>query len=271
VSAVTAGSRRRRRPRGGELLLVRYLERASPVHRLWAGTKLVGSVAVGVALSMSARWTSVAVVAGFLLLVLRVARIPWAAMWRPPRWLIGLLAIGALSALAAGGDPTVDVGGHAVGFGGLDDWGRLLAVVVVLVVAAGVVTWTTPLADVAPAVARLAGPLRRLRVPVDDLAVAVALSVRSLPLLAEELRVLLAAHRLRPARHRPSRREQLRWPVDALATALVVSLRRAREMGDAIEARGGPGPVTAGAARAGRADAVALVLVAAVCAAAVVV
>jgi energy-coupling factor transport system permease protein len=58
--------------------------------------------------------------------------------------------------------------------------------------------------------------------------------------------------------------------VDALATAIVVSLRRAREMGDAIQARGGVGTVAGGAAPRGR-DAVALLLVTAVCVAAVLV
>jgi energy-coupling factor transport system permease protein len=251
-------------------VLVRYLDRASPVHRLWAGTKLLSSVGLGVALSLSARWASIALAAVFLVLVLRLARIPWAAMWRPPQWLAGVLAIGAVFALAAGGDPTVEIGDRAIGVGGLDDYVRLLALVAVLLLAATLVAWTTPLADVAPAVARLIGPLRHLRVPVDDIAVALALCVRFLPLLAEEVRVLLAARRLRPTSRRRGAWEQLRWPVDALATALVVSLRRAREMGDAIEARGGPGTVPGSAGPRGR-DAVALVLVAAVCVAAAVV
>ena len=272
MSAVTTHGRpeRRRRARG-DLLLVRYLDRPSPVHRLWAGTKLLGSVALGVALSMSARWTSIAVAAGFLVLVLALARIPWSALWRPPRWLVAALGVGALLAVAAGGGPSVHIGDVTLGLGGLEDWSRLLAVVVVLVVAAGALTWTTPLADVAPAVARLAAPLRHLRVPVDDLAVALALCVRSLPLLAGELRVLLAAHRLRPAPSRSSRRERLRWPVDALCTALVVSLRRAQEMGDAIAARGGPGTAGSGSAGPRRRDVIAIVVVAAACVATVVV
>jgi energy-coupling factor transport system permease protein len=262
MSATTTQRRPRRRRAGGDVVLVRYLERPSPVHRLWAGTKLLGSVAVGVALSVRASWAAVAVVAAFLVLVLRLARIPWAALWQPPGWFVGALAIGALFALAAGGDPTVDIGDLSVGVGGLDDYTRLLAVLVVLLLAAALVAWTTPVADVAPAVARLARPLRSLRVPVDDLAVVLALCVRSLPLLVGELRVLLAARRLRPAQHRRSRREQLRWPVDALATALVVSLRRAREMGDAIDARGGPGTATARSGGPGWRDAVALLLTA---------
>jgi energy-coupling factor transporter transmembrane protein EcfT len=252
-------------------VVVRYLDRPSPVHRLWAGTKLLGSIALGIALSVSASWAAIAVVVAFLVLAMGLARIPGGALWRPPRWLVTLLAVGALFALLAGGDPTVHVAGLDIGVGGLDDWARLVAVVVVLVVAAGLVTWTTPLADVAPAVARLARPLRWVRVPVDDLAVALALCVRSLPLLADELRVLLAAHRLRPSDGHGSRRERLRWPVDALAAALVVSLRRAREMGDAIDARGGAGLATAGSARAGGRDVVALLVLAAVCTAAIVV
>lgn len=50
-----------------------------------------------------------------------------------------------------------------------------------------------------------------------------------------------------------------------LAAAITVVLRRGDEMGDAITARGGVGQIVASPARPGRADAVALVLVVAMC------
>jgi energy-coupling factor transport system permease protein len=131
--------------------------------------------------------------------------------------------------------------------------------------------------------------LRKLRVPVDEVAVTVALCVRCLPLLVDEMRTLLAARRLRPSRHarsitedssgrlRPVRhatqftrtmRRVLAEPADLLGASLAVSMRRAGELGEAITARGG---VSAGVGtRAGPAarDAIAGVLVVATCAAA---
>jgi energy-coupling factor transport system permease protein len=108
-------------------------------------------------------------------------------------------------------------------------------------------------------------------VPVDEWAVAVALSVRSLPLLVDELRTLVAARRLRPAPPRPGRSTLQQWldePVDLMVAALAVSMRRAGELAEAISARGGTGLIAARVSRPRWADLVAVMLVAGTCAAA---
>ncbi len=65
------------------------------------------------------------------------------------------------------------------------------------------VSWTTEVADVAPAVAVLGRPLRALRIPVDEWAVAIALAMRACPMLLDEFRILYAARRLRPKEFPP--------------------------------------------------------------------
>jgi energy-coupling factor transport system permease protein len=115
----------------------------------------------------------------------------------------------------------------------------------------------------------LLAPFRLVRVPVDEAAVAVALCVRSLPLLVDEMRTLVAARRLRPALPRPGRTTMQRWldePVDLLVAALAVSMRRAGELAEAITARGGTGLIAARTGRPRWADAVALLVVGAACA-----
>ena len=98
-----------------------------------------------------------------------------------------------------------------------------------------------------------------------------ALSIRCLPLLIDEIRTLAAARRLRQ-RDEPDRGRRLRRlrsePQDLLVTALVVSLRRAHDLAEAIDARGGFGVVSDSRSGPGAVDAVALLVVAAVAAAA---
>ena len=116
-----------------------------------------------------------------------------------------MLGISGGLASMAGHLPHLSVGRVTLGFGGLDAYCRFVGVSVALLLAAALVGWTTPLGEIAPAVSRLLGPLRWIRVPVDEAAVAVALCVRSLPLLVDEMRTLVAARRLRPAPPRPGR------------------------------------------------------------------
>lgn len=128
----------------------------------------------------------------------------------------------------------------------------------------------TNVAEIAPAVAVLGRPLRPLRIPVDEWAVAIALAMRAFPTLVEEFRILHAARRLRPKQVRA--RTCGSWAldiVDLMAAAITVALRRADEIGDAIAARGGTGQISAAPSRPKPLDWPALSVVAVLCAAAV--
>ena len=236
---------RRRRPPAtvGEINLFRYVPRDSPVHRLWAGTKALAVVAVGIAISFQPTWAAggmcVAVLAGTMAL----ARVPVGALPRFPVWFWIGVGITAISAGLAGGKPDVHIGGATVGLGGLDQWGRFTLIVLVFIWSASLLGWTTRGAELTPALATLAAPARLLRLPVDEAALVVALAVRCMPLLVEELRTLWAARRVRNPPQPDTLRELAGQLNDILVTALVSSARRAQEMTDAIEARGGVGAV----------------------------
>jgi len=68
---------------------------------------------------------------------------------------------------------------------------------------------------------------------------AIALSIRCLPLLLEEGRVLSAARRARRSSTKFSPKDLSRDVEDLIWAALSNALRRAREVAEAIEARGG--------------------------------
>jgi energy-coupling factor transport system permease protein len=137
----------------------------------------------------------------------------------------------------------IDVGSVEVGLGGLFNFLRITALSIVLLGLGAMVSWTTNVAEIAPAVAKLGRPLKALRIPVDEWAVALALALRAFPMLIDEFRVLYAARRLRPKEQAATRRGRFRAGmlelVDLLAAAVTVALRRAYVMGDAITARGG--------------------------------
>jgi energy-coupling factor transport system permease protein len=250
-------------------VLLRQVPGDTSIHRLWAGTKLVAVVVVSVVVSFTPTWTALALFAAILAVAARLARIPRAAVPVPPMWFWVAMGAGAALTLASGGAPEVRVGGAHVGFGDLELYVRFTFLAAVVLGASAMVAWTTPLGDLAPALARLGGPLRHLRLPVDEWAVTVALCVRSLPLLFEELRVLVAARRLRS---RPvGRRSVDAWlqeAIDLMTATLAASIRRAGEMGEAITARGGTGQVAAPGPGPGPTDAAALAVVAVVATAA---
>lgn len=257
----------RRPPR---IILLREIKGDSPIHRLWAGTKLVSVAGLSVVLSYYPSWGAIGLVTALLLTAGLVARIPSGALPKPPRWFwITIIITGGLASIA-GGSPHLTIAGARLGLGGIDAYCRFVSVGIVLLLAAAMVGWTTPLGEIAPAVARLMAPLRLVKAPVDEASVAVALCVRSLPLLVGELRVLIAARRLRPPHKARPGKSQVEWwieeLIDLLVAALAVSVRRAGELAEAITARGGTGLIAAKTRSPKLADAAAMVIVAVVCA-----
>jgi energy-coupling factor transport system permease protein len=260
---------RQRKP----VVLLRPVPGDSVIHRLWAGTKLIVVAGIGVMLTFYPGWVPIGLVAALCFTTAWLAHIPRAALPSIPRWLWIVIVIGGTTATFAGGSPVIDLGSVEVGLGGLLSFLRITAVSIVLLGLGALVSWTTNVAEIAPAVATLGRPLRPLRIPVDDWAVTLALALRAFPMLIDEFRVLYAARRLRPKDVPTTRRARRRqWAleiVDLIAAGITVALRRADEMGDAITARGGAGQISAAPSRPKLADWIALSIAILVCAVAV--
>nr|WP_232003738.1 energy-coupling factor transporter transmembrane protein EcfT [Mycobacterium sp. 1465703.0] len=250
------------------MVLLRPVPGSSPIHELWAGTKLLVVFSVSLLLTFFPGWAAIGLTAALPVAGIWLARIPRGVLPTVPRWLWIVALIVGVNAAAAGGSPKIHLGTLSLGLGGLLDFLRITALSVVLLALGALVSWTTNVAQIAPAVATLGRPLRPLRIPVHDWSVALALALRTFPMLMDEFRVLYAARRLRPKQRTRTRWARLRRPaadvIDVVVAVITVTLRRADEMGDAITARGGTGQISAAPSRPKLADWAALSIVAAV-------
>jgi energy-coupling factor transporter transmembrane protein EcfT len=231
----------RSRRRDPEITFLRLVPGDTFVHRLWAGTKLIVAAELALTASVSPTWFSLGVLAGLVVLGLVLAAIPLGAFPRLPRGLYLLLLIGLATNALSTAPPVWHVGPVSISGGALADAARFMALAAVLITSAALVGWTTPLGAVPPALSRLGTPLRKLRLPVDEWIVAIGLALRCLPLLVDEMRTLSAARKLRH-HHKEHERDARQWVMelhDIVSTSIIVSLRRARDLGDAIVARGG--------------------------------
>lgn len=264
----TEAQEREQAYRAPQLNLLREVRIDSPIHRLWAGTKIVLVGGLSITLSYFPSWGAIGMVTALLLATVLLARIPAGAWPRPPRWFWIVLGVTGGLASLSGGPPYLTIAGARLGLGGLDAYCKFMMVGILLLLAAAILGWTTPLGEIAPAVARLLSPLKLIRIPVDEWATAVALCVRSLPLLVGEIRTLLSARRLRPMPERPGRSDLERWldfVVDLMVAAMAVSVRRAGELAEAITARGGTGRIAARTGRLGPSDVLAMLVTAGLC------
>ncbi len=249
--------------------ITQYYPADSPLHRADPRAKFVAVTALAVALFTRDAFVPLAVYAAAGVAAFVLSRVPLGWVWRamrPVLWLIALTFVAQV--LFAPGDPFFSLGPFELSKEGLRLATFLSVRLIVLILIGSALTLTTPPVALTDALAWLGRPLRRLRIPSDELALMVTIALRFIPTLLAELDTIMRAQRARGADFSsggPVRRARALIPV--LVPLFVVSFRRADDLALAMEAR----CYTPGAARtrlhplrARPADAVLLGLTAAV-------
>jgi len=212
----------------------------TPVHRLWAGTKLLMTLILAMTLALTGRVWAHFAVAALLLCALMLARLSPALIWRGIRPLLFALSLGiVLLVFTTDGAPLLRLGPAVATDKGLADAVRLPGFLLLLALAASVVNRTTPTSESVTALGVLLHPLRWLRVPVDELLTMCAISLRFLPIMAEEVTRLRQAQATRGLALGQGSIESRSRAVEGWIAALInANLRRAAELGEAMNARG---------------------------------
>jgi biotin transport system permease protein len=185
----------------------------SLLHRLPAGAKMLGLIGGIVVLTLLDHPWQLGVAAVVIALLYAVALIPARVAWRqlvPLRWI--LLFVVVLQVILAGWERAVMVGG-----------GLLLSVAL-----AALVTLTTRVTAMLDLCRKLLWPFRRW-IDADRVGLALALTIRCVPLLASIIGEVTEARKARGAG----------FSITALgAPAVVRALRTADQIGEALVARG---------------------------------
>jgi biotin transport system permease protein len=201
------------------MTLALYVPRASPVHRTPAGWKLLALAGLSV-LVFAAPTLPVVVAAlvGVVLVGLVAARLPASVLLRQARavlwWLVALLVLHSLVTDVLTGTLTVI---------------RLL----VLVLAAAVVTATTRVTAMVAVIERVCRPLEWVGVRPARIGLVIAMALRFIPLISER------ADRIREAQAaRGGSTRGLRGLATTLVPLLVQVLQLAHTVSEALDARG---------------------------------
>jgi len=225
---------------GGRFEALQYRPDDSPVHRLDARTKILVTMLSIAGVLLALHPVGYLALVALLVVATVAGRISPALLWRAFSLLLVLLAVGMIgTAILIPGPVAYHLGPLRLTRTGLDLALRGGASTVVILYTGALLTMTTPPTALGNGLLWYLNPLRRLRVPVDDIAVMVGLGLAFLPLLQQELQRILLAQRARGSDlRRGSLESRLIAALNILPPLLAGNLRRAEELAVAMEARG---------------------------------
>lgn len=209
----------------------------SPIHSLAAETKIVAGVLISIGLVFNPQWSHIIVAIVLVALTFRLARLPLSILPKIPYILRYAILGSLLGAVMSGDDPVV----FGFGIGGLLDYLRLFFIGILMIFWTGILSWTTGLNAIGFALRRLISPLGRIGFPVEEVGTVIALAVRSLPLVADEVDVVNETVHSRPPDmdlEDQIMKQTLSYMADTSATVVVGSHRRARDLAKAMVSRG---------------------------------
>ena len=212
--------------------MLRYYDSDSPIHRLWAGTKVLWLPAVGTTIAFQVSWIAIGLGWACALVIFLMARLPLGVIPRPPKLLLIAVLVSVLLASLGGDGDTF----YGLSLSGMASIARFMAFAWMMVFYGLMMGWTTKLDEIASSISRLFRPFRRIGLPVTEMAATLTIAVRAVPLVADELRLVIAARRVRGVQPQQDVTEQ----AANIAVSLVVStFRRSADLGRTLAARGG--------------------------------
>lgn len=164
-----------------------YVKGESPVHAINAQVKIVLTCAFSIGIFFVDTWLGLVVLALCVSALYGVARIP---LSRGLRGIVPILVILAFTVVV-----------HAIPFSieGLQAGLLQASRIALLVVSCMLLTFTTSAVELTSGLLSLLAPLRRMRVPIDDLALVISLALRFIPATAHEAYAIRTAQMSRCA------------------------------------------------------------------------
>lgn len=223
-----------------DVTLGQYFPGNTVVHRLDARTKLLMTVLYIVALFTAKSWISYSLVAVFLVLSVRLSKIPFRTILRGLKpILIIVILTGVLNLFYGGGTHVlVSFWGLTITWEGVRAALFMVSRIVMLITGTFLLTYTTSPIALTDGLESLLGPLKKIHLPVHELSMIMCIALRFIPTLMEETDRIMKAQTARGASFDSGGlMEKAKGMIPILVPLFVSAFKRADELALAMEAR----------------------------------
>ena len=223
-----------------DITLGQYFPGNSVIHRMDPRTKLVGLIIYIVALFTVASWVSYGIMLAFLIVMVALSKIPVKALFKGMKPLIFILIFtGLLNLLFNGGETVlVTFWKITITLEGVIRAFFMVTRILMLISATFLMTYTTSPIQLTDGLESLLSPLKKIRVPVHELAMMMCIALRFIPTLIEETDKIISAQKARGADFETgSVLKRVKALVPILVPLFISAFRRADELATAMECR----------------------------------
>lgn len=222
-----------------DITLGQYYQTDSVIHRLDPRVKLVATFGFIISLFVADNLAGYVVAALFLVLVIRLSRVPVKFMVRGMKAIVFLLVFAAVFNLfLTPGEVLVSFWKLKITKEGVRIASLMAARLCFLIMGSSVMTLTTTPNQLTDALEKLLGPLKRLRVPVHEIAMMMSIALRFIPILLEETDKIMKAQIARGADFESGNLiKKAKSLVPLLVPLFISAFRRANDLAMAMEAR----------------------------------
>lgn len=223
-----------------DITLGQFFPGKSPIHRMDPRTKLILTVVYIVALFIADNWISYLVMMVFLVSCIKISSIPPKSIVRGMKPLVFILMFTAILNLfyTDGGIVLVRLGSLTITTEGLKRAFFMIWRIMMLISGTFLLTYTTSPISLTDGLESLLNPLKKIHVPVHELAMMMSIALRFIPTLIEETDKIMNAQKARGADfENGSIIDRAKALVPVLVPLFISAFRRADELATAMECR----------------------------------
>lgn len=222
-----------------EITLGQYYPVDSVLHRMDPRTKLFGTMVFIISLFLANGVPAYIAATVFLVLAIRLSKVPFSFMARGLKAIIFLLLISvSFNLFLTPGQILVQLGFLKVTWEGLRTAAFMALRLIYLVIGSSVMTLTTTPNELTDGLERSLGFLKRVGVPVHEISMMMSIALRFIPILVEETDKIMKAQMARGADFESGNLiQKAKSMVPLLVPLFISAFRRATDLAMAMEAR----------------------------------
>ena len=222
-----------------EMTLGQYYKADSVLHRLDPRVKLAGTVLYVISLFLPKNVLALAIATLFLILIIRMSKVPWKMIVRGVKPLLFIIIFSAIVNLfTVKGVVICHIWRFRITREGIWMAAFLTIRLIYLVMGTSIMTFTTTPNQLTDGLEKSLGFLKVIHIPVHELAMMMSIALRFIPILTEELDKIMKAQMSRGASFNEGNlMQKAKQIVPILVPLFVSAIRRASDLALAMDAR----------------------------------